>query len=260
MLLTIDVGNTNITMGIFDGDELIGSFRLTTKTPRTSDEFGITLTTLLTKYKLTHEQIDDIIISSVVPKVMYSLNNCIRKYLYKTPIIIGPGIKTGIQINSDNPREVGADRIVNVAAAYYTYHQACLIIDFGTATTFDFVSENGVFEYTVISPGIEISAQALWMQTAKLPEIEIKKPARILAKNTISGMQSGIVYGYIGQIEYIVKSMLKELNVKNVKVIATGGLGRIIYNETDLIDIYDPDLAFKGMKLIYERNLKPSHN
>ncbi|MEA4875525.1 type III pantothenate kinase [Anaerorhabdus sp.] len=254
MLLTIDVGNTNITMGVFDGDNLIGNFRLTTKTPRTSDEFGICLQTLLTKYNIEPEQINDVIISSVVPKVMHALNNCSIKYLNKTPIIIGPGIKTGIQIQSDNPKEVGADRIVNVAAAYYTYHQACLIIDFGTATTFDYVSDKGVFEYTVIAPGIEISAQALWNQTAKLPEIEIKKPEKVLAKNTVNGMQSGIVNGYIGQVEYLIKAILKELNTKNVKVIATGGLGRIIYNETDCIDVYDPDLAFKGMKIIYDRN------
>ncbi|SJZ36174.1 type III pantothenate kinase [Anaerorhabdus furcosa] len=256
MLLTIDVGNTNITMGIFDEDTLVGNFRLTTKTPRTSDEYGICLSTLLAKYNIDSEQIEDVIISSVVPKVMYSLNSCIIKYLNRTPIIIGPGVKTGIQVNSDNPREVGADRIVNVAAAYHTYHQPCLIIDFGTATTFDYVSEKGVFEYTVISPGIEISAQALWNQTAKLPEIEIKKPNQILSKNTINGMQSGIVFGYIGQVEYIVKQMLKELGRKDVKVIATGGLGKIIYSETDLIDDFIPDLAFRGMKIIYERNKK----
>lgn len=243
-------------MGIFDEDTLVGNFRLTTKTPRTSDEYGICLSTLLAKYNIDSEQIEDVIISSVVPKVMYSLNSCIIKYLNRTPIIIGPGVKTGIQVNSDNPREVGADRIVNVAAAYHTYHQPCLIIDFGTATTFDYVSEKGVFEYTVISPGIEISAQALWNQTAKLPEIEIKKPNQILSKNTINGMQSGIVFGYIGQVEYIVKQMLKELGRKDVKVIATGGLGKIIYSETDLIDDFIPDLAFRGMKIIYERNKK----
>lgn len=256
MLLTIDVGNTNITMGIFDEDTLVGNFRLTTKTPRTSDEYGICLSTLLDKYHIDSEQIEDVIISSVVPKVMYSLNSCIIKYLDRVPTIIGPGVKTGIQVNSDNPREVGADRIVNVAAAYHTYHQACLIIDFGTATTFDYVSDKGVFEYTVISPGIEISAQALWNQTAKLPEIEIKKPDHVLAKNTINGMQSGIVYGYIGQIEYIVKNILKELDTKNVKVIATGGLAKIIFPETDVIDEYVPDLAFRGMKIIYDRNKK----
>lgn len=256
MLLTIDVGNTNITMGIFNDNEIIGNFRLTTKTPRTSDEFGICISTLLERYHIKNRDIEDVIISSVVPKIMYSLTSCIKKYLNIDPIIIGPGIKTGIKVNTDNPKEVGADRIVNVAAAYYTYHQACLIIDFGTATTFDFISSDGVFEYTVISPGIEISAQALWSKTAKLPEIEIVKPKSILSSNTINGMQAGIFYGYIGHVEYIIKKMLEELHVDNVKVIATGGLGKIIFNETKLIDVYDPDIAFKGMKIIYDRNIK----
>lgn len=254
MLLTIDVGNTHITMGILKEDTLVGNFRLTTKTPRTSDEFGICLSTLLERNNISHEDIHDVIISSVVPKVMHSLSNCIRKYLNKTPILIGPGIKTGIQVQTDNPKEVGADRIVNVAAAYYTYHKACLIIDFGTATTFDYVSDQGVFSHTVISPGLEISAQALWSQTAKLPEIEIKKPSSILAKNTVQGMQAGVVYGYIGQVEYIIKEMKKELNVDDLLIIATGGLGRIIASETDFIDHYDPHLAFKGMKIIYDKN------
>ncbi len=256
MLLTIDVGNTHITMGILQGDTLIGNFRLTTKTPRTSDEFTICLSTLLERNNILQADIEDVIISSVVPKVMHSLTNCIRKYLNKTPILIGPGIKTGIQIQTDNPKEVGADRIVNVAAAYYTYHKACLIIDFGTATTFDYVSDEGIFCHTVISPGLEIAAQALWNQTAKLPEIEIKKPQSILAKNTVQGMQAGIVYGYIGQVEYIIREMKKELNLDELLIIATGGLGRVIASETDLIDHYDPHLAFTGMKVIYDKNKK----
>ncbi|MFV0379588.1 MAG: type III pantothenate kinase [Anaerorhabdus sp.] len=254
MLLTIDVGNTHITMGILNGSEIIGNFRLTTKTPRTSDEYEICLSTLLERNNIIPEDIEDIIIASVVPKIMHSLVNCIRKYLNKMPIIIGPGIKTGVQIHTDNPKEVGADRIVNVAAGYYTYHKACLIIDFGTATTFDYISKSGVFCHTVIAPGLEISAQALWSQTAKLPEFEIKKPNSILAKNTIHGMQAGVVYGYIGQVEYIIKEMIKELKTDDIKVIATGGLGRIISAETELIDEYDPHLAFKGMKIIYDKN------
>ncbi|MFV0480110.1 MAG: type III pantothenate kinase [Anaerorhabdus sp.] len=254
MLLTIDVGNTHITMGILEEDEIIGNFRLTTKTPRTSDEFGICLSTLLDGSKINVDDIHDVIISSVVPKVMHSLTNCIRKYLNKEPIIIGPGIKTGIKIHTDNPKEVGADRIVNVAAAYNTYHKACLIIDFGTATTFDYISDDGTFCHTIIAPGLEISAQALWSQTAKLPEIEIVKPDSILAKNTIHGMQAGVVYGYIGQVEYIIKTMKQELGVDDLIVIATGGLGRIISSETTLIDSYDPHLAFKGMQVIYNRN------
>ena len=238
MLLAIDVGNTHICMGILDNDKILGNFRLTTKTPRTSDEFGICISTLLARSKISPDKIDDVIISSVVPKIMYSLTNCIRKYINKEPLIIGPGIKTGIKINQDNARSVGADRIVNVSYAYHTFKKPCIIIDFGTATTFDYVNEKGEFEYTVISPGLEISAQALYNQTAKLPEIEIKKPASILATNTIDGMQAGVVYGYIGHVEYIIRQMKKELKNNDIKVIATGGL------------------AFKGMKIIYDKNKK----
>lgn len=253
MLLTIDVGNTNITMGIFKEDELLGTFRLMTKTQRTSDEFGIYMKAFLDRYQIATQQINDVIVSSVVPKIMYSLNSAIIKTLRIEPTMIGPGIKTGIRVNTDNPKEVGADRIVNVAYAYHTYKKPCIVIDFGTATTFDFVNEEGVFEYTVISPGLEISAQALYLQTAKLPEIEIVKPKSILASNTICGMQAGVVYGYIGHVEYIIKKMLEELKVKDVKVIATGGLGKVIVPETSYIHEYDPDIAFKGMKIIYDR-------
>lgn len=254
MILAVDIGNTNISMGLIDDDKIIGNFRLTTKTPRTSDEYGICLTTLLLKSDIKADEIEAVVISSVVPKIMYSFTNCIRKYLNLNPIVISSGIKTGISINTDNPKEVGADRIVSVAAAYHTYHRSCIIVDFGTATTYDYVSKNGEFKYTVISPGLEISAQALYGQTAKLPEVEIKKPDSILGRNTISGMQAGIVYGYIGQVEYIVKKMKEELQDPDAYVIATGGLGRVIYQGTDVIDLYDPELAFKGIKILYDKN------
>lgn len=253
MLLTIDAGNTNITMGVFDEDELVGSFRITTKIPRTSDELGFLICNMLITKGIDPHSIEHVIISSVVPKIMHALTNSIRKYLNREPLIINSEIETGIKIHTDNPKEVGADRIVNVAAAYHIYKKACMIIDFGTATTYDYVSDEGIFEYTVISPGIEISAQALVSQTAKLPDIEIKKPDSILAKNTVQGMQAGLVYGYIGQVEYTIKKMKEELN-KEMVIIATGGLGRMIYNETDCIDFYDPDLAYKGMKIIFEKN------
>lgn len=256
MLLTIDVGNTNITVGIYDQDDLKGSFRITTKSQRTSDELGILLCSLIQGKNIPVDAIQDVIISSVVPKIMHSLNNAIRKYFNCEAMIIGPGIKTGIALGAENPKEVGADRIVDAAAAYYLYGGPVLVIDFGTATTYDFVSAEGVFEYAITSPGIEICAQALWTQTAKLPEIEIIKPKSILAKNTITSMQAGLVYGYIGQCEYIIEQVKKELGLKTLKVISTGGLGRILYKETDKIDVYDPDLAFKGMKLIFQRNKK----
>lgn len=254
ILMTIDVGNTNISLGLMHNNDVIGSFRLTTKTPRTSDEFGLCIKELLDTTNIKDTDIEAVIISSVVPKIMYSLNSAIIKYLHQEPIIVGPGIKTGISIRTDNPREVGADRIVDIAFAYHTYHKPCIIVDFGTATTFDFVSEDGVFKYTVIAPGLGISANALTSQTAKLPEIEIKKPSSILNGNTITGMQAGVVYGYIGTVEYIIEQMKKELKIKDCLVIATGGLGKVIARETEMIDIYDSDLAYKGMRILYDLN------
>lgn len=254
VLLTIDVGNTNISLGLMKESKVCGSFRLTTKTPRTSDEFGIAITELLETNGLESKDVEDVIISSVVPKIMYSLTSSVIKYIHKTPIIVGPGIKTGISLRNDNPREVGADRIVDISYAYHTYHRACIVVDFGTATTFDYVSEDGVFQYTVIAPGLGISANALTAQTAKLPEIEINKPKSILAKNTVKGMQAGVVYGYIGTVEYILKEMKKELGLKEVYTIATGGLGKVIAKETDMIDLFDPDVAYKGMRILYDLN------
>ena len=201
MLVVIDVGNTNITLGVYDQDELIANFRLTTKLQRTSDEFGITLFSFFQTKNIDPKGVEDVLISSVVPKIMHSLTNAIRKYFNIEPIIVGPGIKTGISVKTENPREVGADRIVDIAAAYHIYGGPALVIDFGTATTYDYVNENGEFEFGVTSPGIEISAQALWTQAAKLPEIEIKKPATIMCRNTITSMQGGLVYGFIGQTE-----------------------------------------------------------
>ncbi|MGL5540975.1 MAG: type III pantothenate kinase [Erysipelotrichaceae bacterium] len=255
MLIAIDIGNTNITIGFFEGEALIGTYRMTTKMQRTSDEYGIVLLNFLMSKSKTIEDIDDIIVSSVVPKIMHSFNNSLRKYLRKEPILIGPGIKTGIEVKTEHPKSVGADRIVDLAGAYYTYNQACLVIDFGTATTFDFVDEKGVFAYGVTVPGIEISAQALWSNAAKLPEIEIVKPKSILARNTVQSMQAGLVYGYIGQTEYIIQQFKKALK-REFLVVATGGLGRIISDETKLIDVYDPNLTFVGLKTIYERNQK----
>ena len=182
--------------------------------------------------------------------------SAIVKFLHKDPIIVGPGIKTGISIRTDNPREVGADRIVDISMAYHTYHKSCIIVDFGTATTFDYISGDGVFKYTVIAPGLGIVANALTSQTAKLPEIEIQKPESILNGNTITGMQAGVIYGYIGSVEYIIKQMKKELKLKDCLVIATGGLGKVIAKETKEIDLFDPDVAYKGMRILYDLNKK----
>ncbi len=253
MLLAIDVGNTNITCGVFQGEEIEVTFRITTKHLRTSDEYGMVMKDLLT-YNGIHEGcIDAVIISSVVPNVMHSLKSAIIKYFHLEPLIIEPGVKTGIRIVTANPSQIGADRIVDAVGAYYMYGGPCIVLDFGTATTYDLVDESGAFLAGITAPGIRISAKALWQDAAKLPEIEIKKPDHILAKETISSMQAGLVYGQIGQTEYIVEHMKKESGLKNIKVVATGGLGRIIAEETDCIDIYDPNLTLQGMRLIYEK-------
>lgn len=256
MLLTVDVGNTNITLGLFKEDKVYATFRITTQVVRTSDEFGSLIAEMIARKGININSIKDVIISSVVPKVMYSLNSGIIKYFGIKPIIVGVGTKTGIKINRTDPREVGSDRIVDAVAAYELYGGPCIVIDFGTATTYDLVSGDGTLEAAVTAPGIKICAKALWNETAKLPEIEIKKPASILAKDTITSMQAGIVYGYIGQSEYIIDKMKRESGLDDIKVIATGGMGRIIYENTDKIDIYDNQLTLQGMKIIYEKNKK----
>lgn len=258
MLVVIDIGNTNITIGIYKGDRLVGNYRLTTKLKRTSDEYGFMILNFLNASKVETKDIEDVIVSSVVPKIMHSFLNGIRKFMHKEPIIVGPGIKTGISVKAENPKTVGADRIVDAAGAFYEYGGPCLVVDFGTATTYDYVDEQGNFEFGVIALGIETSAQAMWTQAAKLPEIEIKKPKSILTKTTTTSMQAGLVYGYIGQSEYIIKKFKEALGV-DMKVIATGGLGKIIYKNTDEIDVYDRDLTFKGLKRIYEKYTADKH-
>ena len=256
MILTIDVGNTNITCGVFQGDEIAASFRITTKMPRTSDEYGMMLLNLLEQNDIHPTEIKDAIICSVVPNVMHSLRGGLVKYFHITPIVVEAGIKTGIRIVTPNPQQIGADRIVDAVGAYEIYGGPVLVIDFGTATTYDYVDESGAFQGGITAPGIRISAKALWEDAAKLPEIEIKKPASILGRETISSIQAGLVYGQIGQTEYIVEHMKQEAGLAGIKVVATGGLGKIIAKETKSIDIYDATLTLQGMRFIYERQKK----
>ena len=254
MLLVVDVGNTHITLGVFDGKELKATFRMTAKQPRTSDEYGIQLCDLLVHRNFSVKDITDVIISSVVPDVMHSLGSAIIKYFGVKPMV-PTNLDMGIEINTMYPKDVGPDRIVDAVAALEKYGAPCIVIDFGTATTYDIVDKEGVFQGGVISPGIRTSARALWGGAAMLPEIEIKKPASIIAKETVSSMQGGLVFGYIGQAEYIIKK-IKEAGYEDAKVIATGGLGSILISETDMIDIYDPDLTLDGLRMIYEKNKK----
>lgn len=253
MLLAIDIGNTNITIGLFDGDEIEGTFRMTTKMPRTSDEYGIFFYNILHSRGLHREQVDAAIIASVVPDVNHHIINGLIKYFNVTPIVVGPGIKTGIKIAIPNPKEVGADRIVDAVAAYEIYGGPVLVIDYGTATTHDLVLEDASLVGGVTSPGIRIAAHALWQDAAKLPKIEIKRPDTILGRDTISSMQSGLVYGHIGQTEYIIRKIQQEAGLEKMTVVATGGLGKIIYDETDSIEYYDPNLTLKGLNMLYHK-------
>ena len=227
---------------------------MTTKISRTSDEYGIFITDLLEKNGLDPRKIEDVIISSVVPNIKHSFTNGIKKYFQIQPIIVGAGIKTGINIAIANPKSMGADRIVDAVAAYELYGGPVIVIDFGTATTLDVITAEGALIAGVTSPGIRISANALWKDTAMLPEIEIKKPDTILAKNTVNSMQAGLFFGYVGQTEYIIKKLKQELQMDGIKVVATGGLWKIISDETDLIDIYDSELTLKGLRIIYDYN------
>ena len=253
MFLAIDIGNTNLTFGVFNGNSILHTFRLTTSLPRTSDEFGVQILEQLSHKDVRADDIGGVIICSVVPKVMYSLTSGIRKYLNCDPMIVGQGTKSGIRIATTNPMEIGADRVVDAVGAYFLYGGPVIVIDYGTATTYDLVSEDGAFVAGVTAPGIRISAKALWSNAAKLPEIEIVKPESILAKTTITSMQAGLVYGTIGQAEYIIEQFKKQSGYSGIKVVATGGLGRIISEGTDKIDIYNSELTLQGMRLIFER-------
>ncbi len=257
MVLLIDVGNTNIVLGVFDKDNLIADWRLSTDTKKTSDEYGIEILQLFLYSDLEYKQIKGVIISSVVPNIMYSLEHLIRKYFKLEPVIVGPGIKTGINIKYDNPKEVGADRIVNAVAAHYEYKKPIIIIDFGTATTFCAVNKSGDYLGGTICPGIKISSEALFERAAKLPRIELVKPNSIIGKNTITSMQAGVIYGYVGQVKYVVSKMKKEmmdLGEEEPFVIATGGLATLIAEEARCIDKIDPLLTLKGLNIIYKKN------
>ncbi len=258
MLLGIDVGNTNITCGVFRDKEMVATFRMTTKKPRTSDEYGMIMKNLLENNKINADEIDAIIVASVVPKVMYSLGSALIKYFEIMPIVVEPGIKTGIRLDFDNPRQVGADRIVDAVAAYELYGGPVIVIDFGTATTYDVITEDGAFIGGVTAPGVQTSASALWSAAAKLPEVEIQMPKTIIAKDTITSMQAGIVFGQIGQTEAIVNRIKKETGFEDIKTVATGGLGNLITAETDAIDIYNPSLTLHGLRIIYDKQKKKS--
>jgi type III pantothenate kinase len=257
VILVIDVGNTNIVLGVYKDKELIASWRLSTDSKRTADEYGIQVIQLFLQDKLDPTDVKGVIVSSVVPNIMYSLEHMIKKYFGVDPIIVGPGVKTGINIKYDNPKEVGADRIVNAVAAHEIYKSSLIIIDFGTATTFCALTSKGDYLGGTICPGIKIASEALFDRAAKLPRIELIKPSGVICKNTVSSMQAGIVYGYIGQVDYIVDKMKKELmelGEQEPTIVATGGLAKLISEESKFVNEIDPILTLKGLRIIYEKN------
>ncbi|WP_078593235.1 type III pantothenate kinase [Evansella clarkii] len=253
MILVLDVGNTNIVLGVYEKDNLKFHWRIGTDASNTEDQYAMLIKDLFTHEGLQLKCIEGVIISSVVPPIMYSLELMCKKYFNVTPMVIGPGIKTGLNIKYENPREVGADRIVNAVAGIRLYGSPLIIVDFGTATTYCFIDEKKQYIGGAIAPGIRISTEALYSKASKLPRIEITNPGNIIGKNTVHAMQAGIVYGYVGQVEGIVKRMKLQAKAEP-KVIATGGLAELIANESEVIDIVDPFLTLKGLRMIYEKN------
>lgn len=259
MLLVIDVGNTNIVLGIYHDKKLLADWRLSTDPPRTADEYAMTVRGLLHNAGYTMETIDGVIVSSVVPDLMYSLEHMVRTYFKVDPIIVGPGIKCGINIKYDNPKEVGADRIVNAVAAHEIYGGNLIIIDFGTATTFCALTKDADYLGGSIAPGIKISSDALFARAAKLPRVELVKPGRVICKNTVQSMQSGIVYGYAGLVDNIVNKMkleMKEYDGGKICVVATGGFASLISTESSVIDTVNGYLTLEGLRILYQRNIE----
>lgn len=253
MLLVIDVGNTNTVLGLYDNDELVHDWRIRTVVDHTVDEYGMLIYNLYKNSRLSPRAIKAIIISCVVPPMLHILEPLCKKYFHIKPMIVGPGIKTGMPIFYDNPREVGADRIVNAVAAFEKYGGDIIIIDFGTATTFDYVSLKGEYMGGCICPGIMISSEALFHKAAKLPRVEISRPKTVIGKDTVSSMQAGILYGYAGLVDGLVERIRAEVK-SNSKVIATGGLAKIIADETGSVQIIDEMLTLEGLRIIYKRN------
>jgi type III pantothenate kinase len=253
MLLAIDVGNTTINLGVFDGDTLILTWRLTTGIDRSTDEYGSLLFTLLQREGLSGSRIRGAALCSVVPPLALVFRGVCQDYLGVSPLVVEPGIKTGVRICMDNPREVGPDRIVNAVAAHHLYGKPVIVIDFGTATTFDVVSKEGDYLGGAIAPGIGIASEALFTRTAMLPRIELSHPKQAIGRNTVSAMQSGIIFGYSGLVENIIKRVRMELGCK-ARVVATGGYVHLVAGDVESIEVINADLSLVGLRLIYEMN------
>ena len=253
MLLVFDIGNSNIVLGTYEGKKLLRHWRISTDRSKTGYEYGMLINNLFRYQGIRMTDIDAIIISSVVPARMVPMVKMCERYFQIHPLVVGPGIKTGVRLKYENPREIGADRIVNVVGAYEQYGGPLIVIDIGTATTFDVVADNGDFLGGVIAPGLGSSADALFQRAAKLPRIELVTPKNVICRNTITGMQAGIIFGYVGQIDEIVRRIKKEMGTE-MKVVATGGYARMISRESQTIDKIDHFLTLTGLRVLYERN------
>ena len=254
MILTLDIGNTNIKTALFDSKEMKKYWRISTSRSMTSDEYGILLANLFSHEGYDMKAVDGVIMSSVVPSINFTIEHMCRNYFGREPMQVVPGVKTGINIKYENPRELGSDRIANAVAAYTIYGGPCIFIDFGTATSFGVMSEKGEFLGGAICPGLKLSAEALVERAAKLPRFELNKPDRVIGRNTIANLQSGIVFGYVGQVSYLIRKMKEEIGAPDAKVIATGGMALLVADEAREIDVLDGLLTLKGLEIIYEKN------
>lgn len=256
LILALDIGNTNIKAALFeiDGEAPVATFRVATDLRKTRDEFGVSFLTLMHHLGYQLESVKGIILSSVVPAINFTIEHMCEDYFHLYPMTVVPGIKTGIHVKYDNPRDLGSDRLANAVAAYEIYGGPCIVIDFGTATTFGAISRKGEFLGGAICPGIKTATDALVEHTSKLPKIELIKPQTVIGRGTVSGMQAGVVYGYVGQVEYITGKMLAEIGEQDTRVIATGGLSKLIASASGCIGHIDTELTLKGIKRIYDKN------
>ena len=254
MLLAIDVGNSNTVVGLYEGDKLLNHWRTRTVADHTVDEYGMLLLNLCKTSKMGSRSIDTVIISCVVPSMLNILEPLCRKYFHLTPLIVGPGIKTGMPIYYDNPKDVGADRVVNAVAAHEKYEGNLIIVDFGTATTFDYITKKGEYMGGCIAPGVVISSEALFEKASKLPPVEFSRPKFVVARDTVSSIQAGIMFGYAGLVDGIVNRIKEETKTEST-VIATGGLAGVMAAETSTIDLVDEMLTLEGLKIIHSRNI-----